>query len=164
MESTSGRLSEDDLRGHFSNYGEVEHAVVLSDEDGRGFGCVTFTGQDILNVVLPRKIFSTYSFERTLPRIWGIPTNGGALDLLVSIQRKLWKGHCRMGVTNWQVGLWRLRGLNLKSMGNDYVNDKWKESDNQSSLILDMIHWYNWHPPAGVLYGDIQTSIYHCQS
>lgn len=69
MESTSGRLSEDDLTGHFSNYGEVEHAVVLSDEDGRGFGCVTFTGQDILNVVLPRKIFSTYSFERTLPRI-----------------------------------------------------------------------------------------------
>ena len=52
MESTSGRLSEDDLRGHFGNYGEVEHAVVLSDEDGRGFGCVTFTDQDIFNVVL----------------------------------------------------------------------------------------------------------------
>ena len=55
MESTSGRLNEDDLRGHFSNYGEVEHAVVLSDEDGRGFGCVTFTDQDIFNVVLQGK-------------------------------------------------------------------------------------------------------------
>ena len=84
------------------------------------------------------------------------------MDLLVSIKRKLWKGHCRIGVTNWKVGLWRLRGLNLTSMGNDNVNDKWKESDNQNSLILDMIHWYNWHLLAGVLYGDIQT--YHCQS
>uniref|UniRef100_A0A7N2LZN7 RRM domain-containing protein n=1 Tax=Quercus lobata TaxID=97700 RepID=A0A7N2LZN7_QUELO len=55
MESTSGRLSEDDLRRHFANYGEVEHAVVLSDEDGRGFGCVTFTDQDIFNVVLQGK-------------------------------------------------------------------------------------------------------------
>lgn len=51
----SGRLSEADLRGHFGNYGEVKHVVVLSHEDGRGFGCVTFTDQDILNVVLQGK-------------------------------------------------------------------------------------------------------------
>lgn len=30
---------------------------------------------------------------------------------------------CRIGVSNWKIGLWRLRGLNLVSMGNDYVND-----------------------------------------
>ncbi|KAF3961070.1 hypothetical protein CMV_014271 [Castanea mollissima] len=45
MESTNRRLSEDTLRKHFINYGEVEEALILSDEDrgnGRGFGYVTF--------------------------------------------------------------------------------------------------------------------------
>ncbi|XP_023891633.2 heterogeneous nuclear ribonucleoprotein 1 [Quercus suber] len=51
----SVRSSEDDLRGHFGNYGEVEHAVVLSDKNGRGFRYVTFTDQDILIVVLQGK-------------------------------------------------------------------------------------------------------------
>ena len=71
------------------------------------------------------------------------------MDLLVSIQRKLWKGHCRIGVTKWKIGLWRLRGLNLVSMGNDYVNDKWKESDNQSSLILINDPLVQLAPPGG---------------
>lgn len=45
MESTNGKLSEDTLRKHFSNYGEVEEALILSDNDRgneRGFGYVTF--------------------------------------------------------------------------------------------------------------------------
>nr|POE61712.1 heterogeneous nuclear ribonucleoprotein 1 [Quercus suber] len=53
--SIETRSSEDDLRGHFGNYGEVEHAVVLSDKNGRGFRYVTFTDQDILIVVLQGK-------------------------------------------------------------------------------------------------------------
>ncbi|XP_065622677.1 uncharacterized protein LOC112003665 [Quercus suber] len=45
MESTNGRLSEDTLRKHFSNYGEVEEALILSDTDRgneTGFGYVAF--------------------------------------------------------------------------------------------------------------------------
>jgi len=45
MESANGRLSEDTLRKHFSNYGEVEEALILSNNDRgneRGFGYVTF--------------------------------------------------------------------------------------------------------------------------
>lgn len=45
MELMNWRLSEDTLRKHFSNYGEVEEALILSEEDrgdGRGFGYVTF--------------------------------------------------------------------------------------------------------------------------
>uniref|UniRef100_A0A7N2M0P0 RRM domain-containing protein n=2 Tax=Quercus lobata TaxID=97700 RepID=A0A7N2M0P0_QUELO len=52
MESTSGRLSEADLRGYFGKYGEVMHALVLSDKDRRGFGCVTFKDLETINIVI----------------------------------------------------------------------------------------------------------------
>ena len=52
MESASGRLSEADLRGYFGKYGEVMHALVLSDKDRRGFGCVTFKDLETINIVI----------------------------------------------------------------------------------------------------------------
>lgn len=42
--SLSWNTSEDELRSHFSTYGELEEAIIISDNAGRskGFGFITF--------------------------------------------------------------------------------------------------------------------------
>lgn len=42
--SLSWNTSEDELRSHFSTYGDLEEAIIISDNAGRskGFGFVTF--------------------------------------------------------------------------------------------------------------------------
>ncbi|KAK9990830.1 hypothetical protein SO802_025815 [Lithocarpus litseifolius] len=73
MESMNGRLSEDTLRKHFSNYGEVEEALILSDEDrgdGRGFGYVTFKDPAGPNNALSRKHFIHGAKVDVKPALW----------------------------------------------------------------------------------------------
>lgn len=42
--SLSWNTSEDELRSHFSTYGDLEEAIIISDNAGRskGFGFITF--------------------------------------------------------------------------------------------------------------------------